>query len=114
MLLGFVVVLWFCVMLIGVSRHIKERNMVQQPIQQHVNNEGVSNSWIINYIRDKGGRVFFSEAEDDFAKFLKKKVRAIILDMINDGTLNVGMDTKTFEEYIELVEVQDGKPDWVE
>ena len=72
-----------------------------KPIRE-IQQSSLSNQWVMNYIKDKGGRVSLKEIEDAFTKYTIEGFHDIIVDMADGKMLTIGLDTDSFEEYVQM------------
>ena len=116
MLFTIATVLWIIALAISISKHNKKEQQPQQPPQSYptqalLHRKNVTHEWIKNYIRDNGNKVKLSQLKKDFNAYMEHKLASIVMDMVELGAISHGIDTDTFEEYVELVSRSD-KHEW--
>lgn len=117
MLFTLATVLWIVVLGISIYNAMKQKKQ-QQFIQVPTNRvnvqnkENICNSWILSYIRDKGGRVEINQLKEDVLKYYEKTVDTLMIGMVNDHLIRHGINTDTLEEYVELNSQERIEDEW--
>ncbi len=94
--------LWFAIVIPIFIGKAKKKKSIVPTDQLNPHNNNVLNSWIINYIKDKGGQVDLDAMKNDLSKYLAKELGDTVRNMATDNIVSYGIDTEKLTEYVKL------------